>query len=659
MAVSTDVVVRFLADTKGVQQSVDEVEGTGSRLKSWALGVGAAIGGAFAAAKVAEFAKDAVNAASDLSESISKTGVVFGTSATDIEAWSKTSATAMGLSQQAALEAAGTYGNLAVAIGLPQDKAADMSKTLVGLAGDLASFNNVPVGDALAALQSGLTGETEPLKKFGVNMNDAALKSEALSLGLVKLSVDTTKVSEQQEKVDKATRATAEALKKYGKDSTQYTDAVRDQEQANAKLAVVMEGKMPQSLDASTKAQAAYSLIMKQTSTAQGDFARTSDGLANQQRIAAAQVENLKASLGEALLPVIQQLVTVLNNYLIPVLQVAGQFIQDNSGWLVPVAGIILGLVAAIKAWEIAQAALNLVMSANPILLVVVAIAALIAGIILAYQNCEVFREIVDAAFRGIVIAFGWIVDAAKAVFDWIRDNWPLLLSILLGPFGIAVGIIIQNWDSIKRAGQDVWQWISGTWTTLTGYLTAPFTAAWGVISGIWQNIKDGASAVYDWVKGKFDSLVGAIEGVLGGVAGAAASVANAIKAPINAIIRGWNGLRLVVPTITLPKVDLGPLGTIGGQSFGGWTFDFPNISELAKGGIVTGPTLAMIGEAGREAVIPLPRGGGLIGGRHTYNLNVNVAPGADPAQVGRTIVGLIQAYERGNGQDWRNRRSA
>jgi len=83
-----------------------------------------------------------VNAASNYDESLNKVNVVFGESAKEIETWSKTSATSMGISQQAALEATGTYGNLFTALGMGQGDAADMSTSLVGLASDLASFNN-------------------------------------------------------------------------------------------------------------------------------------------------------------------------------------------------------------------------------------------------------------------------------------------------------------------------------------------------------------------------------------------------------------------------------------------------------------------------------------------------------------------------------------
>lgn len=592
MSVVTDVMVRFLADSKGVSDEVSKVEGTGSKLKGWAKSTAAVIGGAFAATKVAEFAKGAIDAASNLNESIGKTGVVFGTAAADIEAWSKSSATSMGLSQQAALEAAGTYGNLAVALGLPQAQAADMSKSLVGLAGDLASFNNVPVDQALQALQSGLTGETEPLKKFGVNINEATLKAQAMAMGL-------------------------------------------------------SDGKGP--LDAAAKAQASYALIMKQTTTAQGDFARTSDGLANKQRIAAAQTENMKASLGQALLPVMEQVVGILNQYLIPALTVLANFLEANSGWLVPLVAGIAALVAAYKIWTIVQAALNVVMSANPILLVVVAIAALVAGIIWAYQNVEVFRDIVDAAFQAVATAFGWITDAAKVVFDWLKDHWPLLLAILLGPFGAAVLVIQQNWSTISDAISTVYNWIKDNWPTLLAILTGPFGLAALAIAKNWDTIKQGATDVYNWVKDKFEAIAGVVDSVVSAITSAAGRVADALKAPINAFISGWNRMEL-----TIPSVDVDMPGPIPDIHLGGQTIGFPDIPHLAAGGIVTGPMLALLGEGGRsEAVVPLPHRAGL-GSSRVYNLNVSVSPGTDPAVTGRTIVGLIQAYERGNGTAWR-----
>lgn len=229
-----------------------------------------------------QFARKIINAASDLGETVSKSTVVFGKNAAAVQAWAKTSAKAFGMSENAALGAASTYGNLFVSLGLTEDASASMSTKLVELAGDLASFNNIDPSQALDALRSGLVGETEPLKALGVNMNEATLKAQALKMGLI----STTK----------------------------------------------------EALDPAVKAQAAYALILGQTTTAQGDFARTSDGLANQQRIMNAEWENAQAALGQTLLPAMTKAVSVLNDLL-----------SAFNGLPQPVKSVVLG-VAAVSA---------------------------------------------------------------------------------------------------------------------------------------------------------------------------------------------------------------------------------------------------------------------------------------------------------------------
>ncbi|MDH4158648.1 MAG: hypothetical protein OEV62_00140 [Actinomycetota bacterium] len=314
---------RFAANLRDVDGHAGRAGGGASRsfvdkFTSGLGGIATGLAATFAAVQVGGFLKGAVDEASSLSESLSKVGAVFGDSADEIVGWSKTAATSLGQSQQQALEAAGTFGNLFRAMGLGEGVAAGMSTEIIGLATDLASFNNAEVDDVLLALRSGLVGETEPLRRFGVNLNDARIKAEAFRLGLVDSSVDVRKLSAAEEAADKAARKVAKTLEEKGEASVEYADAVRDAEQANAALAGVLDGKIPDTLDAATKAQAAYSLILADTSIAQGDFARTSDGLANQQRILAAQITDLKSRIGTALLPSVIAVVSALNRNLLP-----------------------------------------------------------------------------------------------------------------------------------------------------------------------------------------------------------------------------------------------------------------------------------------------------------------------------------------------------
>jgi hypothetical protein len=208
-------------------------------------------------------AKKFIDMGSDLQESLSKVDVVFGQSSKAVRDFAKTSATSLGISEQAALEAAGTYGNLLQAFGLTQPMATEMSTSLVGLAADLASFNNVSTDDALLALRSGLSGETEPLKKFGIALSDSRLKAEAAAMGLGTFT-----------------------------------------------------GQLPTAI----KSQAAYALIMKDSALAQGDFARTSDGVANRQRIISAQFKDVSAQIGTALIPAFSGLLGIVSNQVLPVL---------------------------------------------------------------------------------------------------------------------------------------------------------------------------------------------------------------------------------------------------------------------------------------------------------------------------------------------------
>lgn len=239
------------------------------------------------------FIKGAIQDASDLNEANSKVGVVFGKQAAQIRKASKTSAQAMGLSKEAYLESAGTLGNLLVSLDIAPKKAAGLSKEMVKLAGDLASFNNASPEEALDALRSGLTGETEPLKRFGVNMNDATLHAEALKLGLIKN---------------------------------------------------IKDGLTPQA-----KALAAQSLIMSQTKTAQGDFARTSGGLANQQRILSAEITDVKSSLGKVFYPVATKVFGFLTKDAIPAVGNVGDAFKKLRRPLGNAAGFISDAAGDIK----------------------------------------------------------------------------------------------------------------------------------------------------------------------------------------------------------------------------------------------------------------------------------------------------------------------
>lgn len=233
MASLPGIILRIGANTKDAIDGINQIEGRLGKFGNAAKAAFVGIAAGFTLDAVKDQIGQAISAASDLNESMGKVNVVFGDSARDIVEWSKTSAKSLLLSQQAALESVGTFGNLFQAFGLTRDKSAEMSKTLVQLAADLASFNNTSVDDALEALRSGISGEAEPLKRYGVALTDVRLRAEALSQGIY----DGTGV-----------------------------------------------------LDVAQKAQASYALILKDTALAQGDVKRTASGWANTTRAISGRV---------------------------------------------------------------------------------------------------------------------------------------------------------------------------------------------------------------------------------------------------------------------------------------------------------------------------------------------------------------------------------
>ena len=244
--------IYLAADLKKFNRGINKAEGglkgfgnSVSKFLGPALIAGAAAAGAFAV----KLGVDAVNAASDLLETQNKVGVIFGESSQAILDFADTSVTALGQTETQALEAAATFAQFGKAAGLAGNDLVDFSTEFVTLSADLASFNNSSPEEAITALGSALRGEAEPLRRFGVLLDDATLKTKAMEMGI---SDGTSKLTTQQ------------------------------------------------------KVLAAHAVVLEQTTDAQGDFARTADGLANTTRILSAAVEDAKAEIGLGLVAAIE-----------------------------------------------------------------------------------------------------------------------------------------------------------------------------------------------------------------------------------------------------------------------------------------------------------------------------------------------------------------
>lgn len=411
------VVLRLRDETEdGISSAEKRVAKLGQRLQK-----AGAIATAALSAPLAVMGKSAIDAASDTEESLNKVNVVFGESASVIRDFSAGAAKNLGLSRQSALDAAGTFGNLFTTMGLGQKPAADMSTSLLTLAADLGSFNNLDPTEVLEKLRSGLVGQSEPLRALGVNLTEATVQAKAMELGLA---------------------------------------------DANGELSEA------------AKVQARYALILEQTKTAQGDFARTSDGLANSTRTAKATFADLSAELGKELLPIAIEVVSGLKGLLSgfstlsPEIKTAIVVIGGIAfafGPVVTVIGTVLTLLPLLGT--------ALTVLTGPIGLIVAGVALLA----LAWVN-----------------NWGDIQGKTKAVFD--------VLGPIFSTIGDALGLLWQGAQAMAPL------------------FIAAFESLKGPISGAIQFLLAPIHTLIGAVRGALD-LLGKLKDVAGGVLGAAGGV--------------------------------------------------------------------------------------------------------------------------------------
>jgi hypothetical protein len=269
---------------------------------------------------------------------------------------------------------------------------------------------------------------------------------------------------------------------------------------------------------------------------------------------------------------------------------------------------------------------LNKVFMQSPLGRIIFLVGLLVAGFVILYKNSETVREVVDAAFKKVK-------EAVETAFNWIKENWPLVLAILTGPIGLAVLAIVKNWDDIVA-----------------------------FVKGIPQKLKDGASKMWTWVtdylsdswkatKEKFDEIVGKVKELPGRIKDAASGlwdgIKDSFKSAINWIIEKWNNLSF---ELRFPDSVFGlPLGPLAGKGF---TLNTPNIKPFAMGGTVyprSGGTLGLIAEAGRpERIEPLDPDGlskrdkamisMLAGPAGGINITVNPSPGMDERELAALV---------------------
>jgi len=392
-----DVTAKFRADISDMKSKMDSINRSlggmqgatkkaqgGFTILKGAMGTafgGAIIGGVFAAGKaIGDFAGASIDAASTMEELESKVNAIFGAEAgAEIAAWSETASKAFGQSQIQAQNAASTFAIFGKGAGLAGSDLVDFSTGLTELSSDLASFYDASPEEAIGAIGAALRGETEPIRRFGVMLDAASMQQKAFEMGIIS--------------------STNEAL-------------------------------LPQQ-----KALAAQALIMEQTADAQGDFARTSDGLANSQRTLEATLEDVKTQVGEGLLPAIGSIVQAVGPMLQQLAGPLGQVAEQIGGVLseafqqiapiLPTVAETLGQIAATVGGALAQALGTLIPALQPILQAFQNLAAQIAPLL--SKVLGKVAEILGRVLGAVTPLLGPLTDLVMGILD---AAWPIIETV-------------------------------------------------------------------------------------------------------------------------------------------------------------------------------------------------------------------------------------
>ncbi len=568
----------------------------------------------------------AIRAASDFQEATSKVNVVFGRASKSIKDFADGAARNLGQSKQSVLDAAGTFGTFGKAAGLAGEDLAGFTTDFVTLSTDLASFNNTSPEEAVLAIGAALRGESEPLRRYGVLLNDAVLKQEAMTLG-------------------------------------------------------IYDGKG--ALTAQQKVLAAQAAIYKQTNDAQGDFMRTSDGLANSQRTLKAVFEDAKVALGQAFLKQAEtatQNILFLSQALEKIPTPTGQAntkLKETTGllkamqnplsnawyWLTKTREAFEGTKGATGAYneDLRRSAQQTMRMADEAGIfnkkfketedtvggakkeVESYAKALKDGLGNALDDAKdalddaknAFNDFATSVAEGIKSAFSFadaqtageetgagfldglrsqvagVVDYARKIQELLDKNLSREALAKVLEAGAEAGTAIA--DQLIAGGQTA---IDETNALVNSANAAAEKVGMGAAAKWYQGGIDTAQKMVDGIQIQLDKLTPKLMAKMD-------ALAAKMKRTVDIDVRVTETVNRVIATIA------------GG-----------GIPKMAEGGIVSRPTLALIGEAGPEAVVPLSKMGSGGG-----DVNINVTGGlATSAEIGQSVVNALRAYSRSAG---------
>ena len=482
-----------------------------------------------------------------------------------------------------------TVAELSSGFGAVAGQVADMGIPMEDFMSSVSALTTVgmPASQAytsLKAVMSGLTRETETSKKVFGELGVKTFKELIAKTGGIGKAMQAVKGAVGDND--------AEMLKLVG--STEALSAIQS---ISGPTAEAYANTLADMKDESYGVEQAF---QKQKETAENSF-----------KLLKNQVETSAISIGSKLLPMVTTMVDFLINNVAPALAQMADFLGRNKIILAIVGGIIGAvLVTAFVSWAIAAgaAALATLATLAPIILIGAVIGA-VAYLIFTHW------ETIKNAFS---VAWDFIKGVFSGAWEWLKSNWDIVLGVFTGGLGLLVVAIYRNWDKItafvggafqllKDYANFAWNFIKSGASILVNAVVAYFNfwknTAIGIFNfvkntavNIFNNIKDTVTGVIQSIIGVFQTIKGAIGNAMGGVAD---TVTSPFKSAFNAIARFWNN--------TVGSLSFEVPSWVPGM--GGKGFSIPKIPMLASGGIVSSPTLAMIGEGSeKEAVMPLSK---------------------------------------------------
>lgn len=543
---------------------------------------GAALGVAFVAGAV-----KAGDAASDLSESINKMSAVFERSAPEVGAWADQAATSMGMTKTAALDGAASIGAMLKPMGIAPGEAAKMSMSMAQLAGDMGSFNNQDPTEMLDRIRAGLSGESEPLKQFGSNLSDARVKLEAVRMG------------------------------------------------------IAAEGEQ---LSETDKIRARYSLLLRDTTDQHGDFAKTSDGMANATRILKAEVGNLSADIGVVMVPVMLKAV-----------QMARQVVETIREWWPKIGPTVANALTVVRS-------------------------SVDSAVTAVRENWDTISAVTSTAWE---IVRG----AIAATVDWIRAN---VVPTVRAVVGYLRGLWQRHGDDIRKVMRDVLTVIQSALKAVRAAIQVVMAVIRGDWSTAWNGIKDlvknvigglgalvralgrtlivalaelgraGVKAFAEAMKGLGNGIKRAVKSALSGAAGVASDIANAGlrwgKGLIDGIVDGIkaagsrikDALRSVIPD----SIGVGPVSvpipfgrTSGGFTPGAYRGRDHMLAALDGNEAVLNPRQQAMIPGGRGTLVDIFRRTGGRSGGHGFTTGGFTGPVADAYHRATGKLGTAYSY--------------